>query len=89
MIEEIYPHCRPFNHLPAETIKKRGMFHCYMRNPGNLELSPDLHIPNHKIHDFYNIKFSEGRYESKYPVAKKDTDALAKPWKWETFKYKN
>ncbi len=89
LIEEVYPHCRPFNHLPSEIIKKRGMFNAFMRSPGDLELNPDLHIPNHKLRDFYNIKFGESYYESKYPIAEKNADALAKPWNWETFKYKS
>lgn len=87
LIEEVYPHCRPFNHLPAEVIKKRGMFTAYMRSPGDLELNPDLHLSNQRLRDFYNSKFGEGYFESKYPVAEKNPNAFAKPWEWETFKY--
>ena len=89
LIEEVYPHCRPYNHLPDEIIKKRGMFNSYMRSPGDLELNPELHLPNHRLRDFYNSKFGEGHFESKYPVAEKNANAFAKPWDWETFKYKS
>lgn len=86
LIEEVYPHCRPFNQLPSEIVKKRGMFNAYMRSPGDREINPDLHIPGHRLRDFYNKKFGEGRYESKYSVSEKNMDAYAKPWNLETFK---
>ncbi len=87
LIEEIYPQCRPFNHLTAELIKKRGMFHAAMKNPGNCEVNPELHIPHQKFVKFYNSKYGEGRYESKYPPTEIMTDLFAKPWNWDTFKY--
>lgn len=89
LIEEVYPHCRPFNQLPSEIIKKRGLFHSYMRSPGNCEVNPELHIPLQHFIKFYNAKFGEGRYESKYSGVEIMTDIFAKPWKWDTFKHKS
>lgn len=89
LIEEIYPQCRPFNHLPAELIKKRGMFNAAMKSPGNRETNPELHIPLPKFIKFYDSIYGEGRYESKYSGVEIMTDVFAKPWNWETFKYKS
>ncbi|MFH0892933.1 MAG: hypothetical protein V2A54_00735 [Bacteroidota bacterium] len=87
LIEEVYPHCKALTHLPKEIIEKRGQFNAYMRNPGDREMNPDLHIPSERMRTFYNKKFGEGRYESKYSVAEKNPNCYAKPWDLSTFKY--
>ena len=58
-----------------------------MWGTGDTELNPDLQISNHRFRDFYNSKFGEGHFESKYQVADKNAIAFAKPWEWERFKY--
>jgi hypothetical protein len=40
IIEEVYPHCKPFNHLPAEVIQKRASFYKLDRNTGDREMNP-------------------------------------------------
>jgi hypothetical protein len=88
LIEEVYPQCKPLNHLPKDIVQKRGQFNTYMRDPGDREMNPDLHLPNWHLRDFYNKKFGAGRYESKFSVAEKNPNCFAKSWNWETFKYK-
>ena len=55
----------------------------------DLELNPDLHLSNQRLRDFYNSKYGEGHFGSKYPVSEKYSDAFTKPREWETFKYRS
>ncbi|MDY0217388.1 MAG: hypothetical protein RBS19_10595 [Bacteroidales bacterium] len=89
LIEDIYSQCRPFNHLPEELIEKRGNFNPEINIPNSREVNPELHIPLQNFIKFYNSKYGEGRYESKYPPVEIIPNVLSKPWNWETFKYKS
>ncbi|MBU0486925.1 MAG: hypothetical protein KKA07_15200 [Bacteroidetes bacterium] len=82
LIEEVYPHCRPFNHIPEDVITKRQAMYSEKK-----EINPELRKPIEKFIAFYDTKFGEGRYVSKYgnpdPIP-----SNAAPWNWESFKYK-
>lgn len=87
LIEKIYPECKPFNHLSAELIQQKEYFHKKNREDEEREGNPEGHQPAERMRIFYNKKFGDGRFESKYgPIAK--NDSVAAPWNWETFKYK-
>ncbi len=83
LIEKVYPQCKPFNSLPSEIISEREAFYKEKR-----EMNPELHLPQQRFAEFYDGKFGEGRYASKYPIMEKG-EWNAQPWNWYTFKYKN
>jgi hypothetical protein len=85
LIAEVYPPCKPFNHLPADIVQKRASFYKMDRNGDDREMNPELHLPAERLRVFYDHQFGEGRYESKYGAIEK-SDAKADPWNWETFK---
>lgn len=88
MIEELYSQCKPFNRLPDAIIEKRASFYPYPDKKAGRELNPNLHLPAEKFRVFYNKKFGEGHYETKYdPIVKNDA-VIAEAWDWGSFKYK-
>ena len=87
LIEKIYPECKPFNDLPTQLIEERASFYKKDRNSVDREGNPLGHMPAERMRVFYNQKFGEGRYESKYGQIVKN-ESQAAPWNWETFKYK-
>ncbi|PKP21322.1 MAG: hypothetical protein CVU05_07010 [Bacteroidetes bacterium HGW-Bacteroidetes-21] len=86
LIEKIYPECNPFNQLPSDKIEARASFYKRDRNAEDRENNPEAHIPADRMRIFYNKKFGEGRYESKYGNIEKN-DSKAAPWNIATFKY--
>ncbi len=80
LIEKVYPQCKPFNHLDAETISERQQFMDEKR-----EMNPESHIPLTRYMSFYDAKFGEGRYLTKFdaPVL---NGSKAVQWNWESFK---
>jgi len=88
LIEKIYPHCSPFKHLPGEIIEERASFYKKDRNCKDRELNPLLHLRAETFKTYYDRKFGEGRYLSKFGPVEKNEAAAAPPWNWETFKYR-
>jgi hypothetical protein len=83
LIEKVYPQCIPFNDLSSDATKERDDFHTQKRT-----LNPEIMEPSKDFRTFYDGKFGEGRYASKFgPIDDPETNAA--PWNWETFKYKN
>ncbi len=86
LIEKIYPQCKPFNHLTSEIIEIRASFYKKDKNSFDKESNPESHLPAERWQIFYNNKFGEGRYESKFGLIEK-SDSKATPWNMSTFKY--
>jgi len=83
LIDKVYPQCKPFNDLSSDVIKERDDFHTQKRT-----LNPEIMEPLKTFRTFYDGKFGEGRYASKFgSIDEPDTNAA--PWNWESFKYKN
>ncbi len=79
LIEEIYPLCLPFNDLPSNIIKqKEELYH------SNKEGNPQSHIPVERQKEYYDRKFGEGRYQTKYGAITK-SDSNAEAWNINTF----
>lgn len=82
LIELVYPQCQPFNDLNSDTINERLSFYNDSR-----ESNPEANKPLEKFIAYYDQKFGEGRYLSKFPAAEQIV-SHAQPWDWETFRYK-
>ncbi|MBN2681633.1 MAG: hypothetical protein JXR58_03940 [Bacteroidales bacterium] len=87
LIETIYPECKPFNDLNSERIEKRASFYKRDRNSVDREGNPYGHYPALRLAEFYDKKFGEGRYLSRFGEIAKSESAAA-PWNWNTFKFK-
>lgn len=87
IIEKIYNECLPFHDLSSQIIQERASFYKKDRLSVDRESNPHGHYPTVRMAEFYDNKFGEGRFKSKFgditPV-----DTAAKPWVWESFKYK-
>lgn len=82
LIEKVYPQCKPFNDLPKDAINERAAFHKEKR-----EMNSELDLPQKRFASFYDAKFGEGRYASKYSMMERG-EWNAPPWNWEDFQYK-
>lgn len=80
LISTVYPQCKPFNHLSADAIKIRESLYKEKR-----EINPEILVPIHNFIAFYDSKFGEGRFVSKYGPPE-PPDTTAKPWNWVDFK---
>ena len=87
LIEKVYPNCKPLNHLPKEIIKERETFYGYGGKPDR-EINPSLHLRGKRWSQYYNNKYGEGRFESKYGAYEVNKNAKAAPWDWKNFQYK-
>lgn len=86
LIEKIYPECKPFNHLSDDLIEQRGLFCKRGKDSKDRETNPQRHFPSERIKEWYDKKFGEGRYLSKYDAVEK-YESAAKPWNLNSFKY--
>ena len=86
LIEKVYPDCKPFNNLSAELIKERESFYPIYNKPDK-EINPEISMPAKRIRDYYDSTYGEGRYKSKFGEIQ-EVESGAKPWKFETFKFK-
>ena len=82
LIEKVYPHCKPNNDLPSDIIAKRDAFYKEKR-----ELNPDIMKPALRFREFYDNKFGQGYYDSKFGALEMP-ESNAKPWDWNSFQYK-
>jgi hypothetical protein len=82
LIEKVYSQCKPFNDLSADATKERDDFYTQKRT-----INPEIMEPSKKFRTFYDGKFGEGRYASKFGSIE-DPETNAAPWNWESFKYK-
>jgi hypothetical protein len=76
LLYKVYPQCQPFKFLPQDLINEREGIYKEKR-----EMNPDLNKPIEKFIAFYDCKFGEGRYVSKFG-APKPVVTNAKPWNW-------
>ncbi len=83
LIEDIFPECEPFNDLPQDKINKRLAFYEEGR-----EANPEQHKALHKVRDFYDSYFGQGRFEEKFYKIEQ-SQSNAKPWNLSAFKYIN
>lgn len=76
LIYKVYPICQPFQILSQELISEREVLFT-----GKREANPDLLKPALRFRAFYDTKFGQGRYDSKYG---KMTPVItnAKSWNW-------
>ncbi len=81
LVEKILPECQPFNDLSSSIISEREAFY-----KDNKEGNPLSHMPAEQQQIFYNNKFGEGRYQSKYGNII-ENDSKAAPWNMAAFKY--
>ncbi len=82
LIEKVYPQCKPFNDLSADATKERDDFYTQKRT-----INPEIMEPSKKFRTFYDGKFGEGRYASKFgSIEEPETNAA--PWNWESYKHK-
>lgn len=79
LIHKVYPACIPHQNLPQELIGPRGELFQQKR-----EMNPDSGNPGFRMEAFYDSKFGEGRWASKYAKPKK-TQTNAAPWNLTTF----
>ncbi len=82
LIEKVYPLCNPANFLPSEIVSERDAFYKDKR-----EINPEITEPSKQFRDFYDQKFGQGYYGSKYGEIK-ELEANAAPWDWGNFQYK-
>lgn len=87
LIEKIYAECRPFNDLSSQLISERASYYKKDRLSVDRESNPHGHYPAVRVAEFYDKKFGEGRYRSKFGEIE-PVDTAAKPWDWGAFKYK-
>ncbi len=86
IIEYVYPECKPFNFLSKELVDKKEYYYQKNKEDIDREANPEGHFPTERMRVFYNSKFGEGRFESKYgPVVKNNSQSA--PWNYETFKF--
>ncbi len=86
--KKIYPECKPFNHLSSELINERGTFHKKDKNSFDKEGNPESHIPADRQREFYNKKFGEGRFESKFGTIS-ESESKADKWDYNAFSDRN
>lgn len=82
LIEKVYPACIPHQDLASDLIAEREAFYKENRGP-----NPEGHFPAVRNQKFYDSKFGEGRFESKFGKVPA-IDSNAAPWNWESFKHK-
>lgn len=82
LIEKVYPQCNPSNHLSSDIISDRETFY-----QDKKETNPEILEPMKKFMTFYDSKFGEGRFVSKYGPPN-EIECNAQPWNWESFKFK-
>ena len=86
LINEVYPHCKPFCDLPDELVQKREQLHrnnCE-GNPGRLE--PYLRLKRH-YNDIYGEEYME-KFMNEIDLGKADKakcNSSATPWNYDTF----
>jgi len=72
LIKKVYPECKPFNHLPKDIISEK-------------ETNPETHFILDNFKKFYDEKFGEGRFESKFPTPEYP-ECKAAIWNFDDFK---
>lgn len=82
LIEKVYPECLPFRDLSAENTSIRADLY-----KGNREINPAVTDPAIRWATYYDSRYGQGRYASKYGQIEK-VSTNAKPWNWESFRYK-
>lgn len=87
LIEKVYPQCVPLNSLNSDIINERASFYPTGSNPDR-ETNPHCNMYAKRLRDFYDSKFGKGRYDSKFGVIN-EINSAAKPWDWDSFKFKN
>jgi hypothetical protein len=76
LIEKVYPIFQPFQFLPQNLINEREVLFLEKH-----EANPDMLKPALRFVAFYDKKFGEGRFVSKFG-AHKPVVTNAKPWNW-------
>lgn len=84
---KVYEQCQPFQDLTPELIKERESFNKLGPNGKDREGNPEIHLVNRRLEAYYDSKFGEGRYASKFDVAE-TSKSVAAPWDLNTFKLK-
>jgi hypothetical protein len=82
LIEKVYPHCQPNTFLASDIVEERNAFY-----KDKKEVNPQRAEPIKQFRDFYDQKFGQGYYTSKYGEIE-TVEANAAAWNWESFKYK-
>ena len=70
----IYPACIPLELLPSDIIKEKEKIY-----QDKKEINPHAHYPAIRTQEYYNLKFGDGRYESKFGKIT-PTESNAEPW---------
>lgn len=83
LIEKVYPQCLPGDDLDRSTTKERQRLYEEKR-----EGNPDYAKPLLRFMAFYDHKFGEGHYLTKYS-APAVYQRNSEPWNWESFKHKD
>lgn len=83
LIEEVFPICLPFQDLPQNLIDKRTQLY-----KENKDLNPEIHIMFQRNAAKYDAKFGAGEYVQRFGTLPPAIDSNARPWNWESFKYK-
>ena len=86
VIEKIYPECKPFNDLSNQLIEERASYYKKDKLSVDRQANPERNVPAKRLSEFYDNKFGEGRYRSKFGEID-EIDTASKPWNWDTFKY--
>jgi len=79
LIKKVYPECKPFNELPSDIIREKEELY-----KGKKEGNPERHIYMEKFMKFYDSKFGEGRFASKFSTPE-FPECNAKPWNFDDF----
>ena len=79
IVDKVFPQCEPFNDLSSDIIKEKEDFY-----NSNKEGNPQGHIPVERQKEYYDRKFGEGRYHSKYGQITK-SESTAEAWNIDTF----
>ena len=82
LIEKVYPECKPFNKLPANIILQREAMY-----KDKKESNPETYLIMENFKKFYDGKFGEGRFVSKFSIPEKP-ECNAAVWNFENFNYK-
>jgi hypothetical protein len=84
LIKEVYPQCKPLQHLPSEIIEKRAMYSRHGSGKKDKESNPQKTQPAQRLKTFYDKTFGEGRYEQKFGRIPEFPDGAA-PWDIDKF----
>ncbi len=70
----VYPSCIPCKHLPQDIITEKERLYNEKK-----EINPEVMVPAKRVKTYYDLKFGEGRYVSKFGQIT-EIESNAAPW---------